>query len=66
MKRFDWWDLWLMGALLFCIGICVGLLMGQNHELHRMMDRAVAEGHARFYLDEKNVRCWGWLPACRK
>lgn len=28
--------------------------------------RAVDAGHARYYLDEDNVRQWEWLEPCRE
>lgn len=51
----------LMG---FAIAMKGGEGSGRNAECARMMDEAVKNGHARYFLDPNNERKWEWLPAC--
>lgn len=63
---FSLWEILLIIAASTFNGFVWGAYVFEIREQHRMMNQAVERGHARFYLDEKNVRCWEWLPACRK
>lgn len=61
-------DFWVFVLFIF-IGLCVGLPTGsvgeRLKERRRMMEQAVKNGHARYFLDAENERQWEWLPACK-
>lgn len=64
MKNLD--ILVLLLILAFCWAfslVSFGKFM-EHHEEERMMNEAVKNGHARYYIDKDNKRAFEWLPRC--